>query len=81
MKQKIGTLIDQEVMRLAKRRAAELGRPLSNLIQEALEIYLSESSQNLQEREKAYQEFCQRSLKLKPNQFASLLQEDPWAHE
>ena len=36
MKQKIGTLIEEDIMRLAKRRAVEEGRPLSDLIQDAL---------------------------------------------
>ena len=40
MKQKIGTLIEEDIMRLAKRRAAEEGRPLSDLIQDALVQYL-----------------------------------------
>jgi hypothetical protein len=36
MKQKISTLIEENIMRLTKRRAAEEGRPLSDLIQDAL---------------------------------------------
>jgi len=39
MKQKIGTLIEEDIMRLAKRRAAEEGRSLSDLIQDALLQY------------------------------------------
>ena len=40
MKQKIGTLIEEDIMRLAKRRAAEEGRSLSSLIQDAIVRYL-----------------------------------------
>jgi hypothetical protein len=40
MKQKIGTLNEEDIMRLAKRRTAEEGRPLSDLIQDALVHYL-----------------------------------------
>ena len=40
MKQKIGMLIEEKIVRLAKRKAAEESRPLSDLIQDALEQYL-----------------------------------------
>ena len=42
MKQKVGTLLEQDIVRRAKRRAAEENRPLSDVIQDALERYLSE---------------------------------------
>ena len=41
MKQKVGTLLEADVLRRAKRRAADEGRPLSDLIQDALEKYLT----------------------------------------
>lgn len=78
MKQKIGTLIEEEVMRLAKRRAAEEGRPLSDVIQDALVQYLSAGAANPKERDMAYQLFCDRPLKLKPEQFRQVLEEDVW---
>ena len=40
MKQKVGTLLEEDVLRRAKRRAADEGRPLSDVIQDALESYL-----------------------------------------
>ena len=40
MKKKIGTLIEENIMRLAKRKAAEEGRSLSEVIQDALVEYL-----------------------------------------
>jgi hypothetical protein len=78
MKQKIGTLIEEDVMRLAKRRAAEEGRPLSDLIQDALVQYLSPGAASAKEREMAYHLFCERPFKLTPEQFRDLLEEDPW---
>ena len=36
MKRKVGTLIEEDVIKLAKRRAIEENRPLSDLIQDAL---------------------------------------------
>jgi hypothetical protein len=78
MKQKIGTLIEEEIMRLAKRKAAEEGRPLSDLIQDALVQYLSPGAASAKEREVAYHLFCERPFKLSPEQFRDLLEEDPW---
>ena len=37
---KVGTLIDEEVIKLAKQRALEEGRPLSDVIQDAIVTYL-----------------------------------------
>ena len=37
MKQKVGTLLEQDIVRRAKRRAADENRPLSDVIQDALE--------------------------------------------
>ena len=53
MKQKIGTIIDQEVIKLAKRRAAEEGRPLNDLIQDALISYLNRNVSDPHAREAA----------------------------
>lgn len=41
MTQKIGILLEEEMLRRAKRHAADEGRPLSDLIQDALEEYLT----------------------------------------
>jgi len=54
MKQKIGTLIEEDIMRLAKRRAVEEGRPLSDLIQDALVQYLRKDAATPKERKMAY---------------------------
>ena len=78
MKQKIGTVLEEDIMRLAKRRAAEEGRPLSDLIQDALVQYLSPDAASAKEREMAYHLFCERPFKLTPEEFRDLLEEDPW---
>ncbi len=78
MKRKVGTLIEEKVMRQAKRRAAEEGRSLSHVIQEALLHYLAETETRPDNREHAYHAFCDRPLKLKPDQFRKVLEEDQW---
>jgi hypothetical protein len=78
MKQKVGTLIEEDVLRRAKRRAAGEGRPLSDLIQDALESYLTDRLVEPAKREAAYQLYCERPMKLSTEQFRSVLEEDAW---
>ena len=78
MKQKVGTLIEEDIMRRAKRRAADEGRPLSDLIQDALATYLSDRVVEPAQREAAYHLFCERPMKLTPSQFKAILEEDAW---
>ena len=77
MKQKVGTLIEENVLRKAKRRAAGEGRPLSDLIQDALESYLSRTVDPTR-REAAYQLYCERPMKLTSSQLKAVLEEDAW---
>lgn len=78
MKQKIGTLIEEDIMRLAKRRAAEEGRPLSDLIQDALEQYLKKDAATPKERKMAFHLFCERPMKIPAEQLRYVLEEDMW---
>jgi len=78
MKLKIGTQIEEEIMKLAKRKAAEEGRSIGDLIQDALVQYLSTAPASPKEREMAYRTFCEQPLKLKPKQFRQVLEEDVW---
>ncbi|MBW1895893.1 MAG: hypothetical protein JRI47_02435 [Deltaproteobacteria bacterium] len=78
MKRKIGTLIEEEVIKLAKHKAADEGRPLSDLIQDALVSYLSKGVPKPRERDAAYQIFCERPLKVSREQFQQIFEEDAW---
>jgi hypothetical protein len=78
MKQKVGTLIEEGVMRRAKRRAANEGRPLSDLIQDALESYLSAEAVEPAKRDAAYRLFCEQPVKLAPEQIKAVLEADAW---
>lgn len=78
MKQKIGTLLEEDIMRSAKRRAAEEGRPLSDLIQDALVQYLRKDAATPKERKMAYHLFCERPMKIPPDQLRHVLEEDMW---
>ena len=78
MKKKVGTLIDEEVIRHAKRRAAEESRPLSDVIQDALVSYLSNKVPDPKKRENAYQLFCGQPMRISRKQFKEILEEDTW---
>ncbi|MGQ0652825.1 MAG: hypothetical protein ACT4P4_11255 [Betaproteobacteria bacterium] len=79
MKQKIGTLLEEDIVRRAKRRAADENRPLSDLIQDALERYLSEGVAEPARREAAYELLCERPIRLTAEQFRAILEDDAWA--
>jgi hypothetical protein len=70
--------LEEDVLRRAKRRAADEGRPLSDVIQDALESYLSSKSSDPAKRDAAYQLFCDRPMKLTSTQFRAVLEEDAW---
>ena len=78
MKQKIGTVIERDLVKRAKQLAAKEGRPFSDLIQDALESYLSSRAPEPEKREAAYQLFCERPMRLTEDQFKAVLEEDAW---
>ena len=78
MKQKIGTIIEEEVIRRAKRRALEENRTLSDIIQDALVSYLGGKAPALRDREVAYGLFCEQPMKITRKQVSQVLNEDTW---
>ena len=78
MKKKIEFLLDEKIIRHAKRRAVEEGRPLSDVIQDVLTSYQSGKVPDPKKREKAYQLFCDRPIRISQNQFREILEEDTW---
>ena len=79
MKQKISTRVEQEIVRLAKRKAAKEGWTLSKLIQEALERYLRQGTEvSPKKRKMAFHLFCERPMKIPRAQLRDLLNEDVW---
>jgi hypothetical protein len=76
MKKRVSILIEEEVIRHAKQRAFEEGRPLSDVIQGALVPFLSSEVPDLRKREKAYQFFCGQPIRLSRKQFKEILREE-----
>jgi hypothetical protein len=78
MKKKIGTLIEESTMRFAKRKAAEEGRSLSDVIQDAIVEYLRKGMATPKERKMAFHLFCERPMKIPREQLRYVLEEDMW---
>ena len=78
MKQKIGTVIEADVLRRAKRQAVEEGRPLSDLIQDALDTYLMTKLPPANRRDAAYRLFCEQPMRVSVEDFHEILQADVW---
>ena len=76
MKRKVGTLLGEEVLKLTKHRALEEGRSLSDVIQESIVHYLSNKVPDPRKREKAYQLFCERPMRISKQQLKEILEED-----
>jgi len=57
--------MEEEVIKQAKRLAAEQGRSLSDVIHDALVLYLSTKVPEHKERLKAYRFFCERPIRIK----------------
>ena len=78
MKKKVGTVIEENTMRLAKRKAVEEGRSLSEVIQEALVQYLRKEAATPKERRMAFHLFCEQPMKIPSEQLRYVLEEEMW---
>jgi plasmid stability protein len=76
MKKRVSILIEEDVIRHAKMRAAEEGRSLSDLTQDALVSYLSGKVPDPRKREEAYRLFIDRPMRLSREQFREILEVD-----
>jgi hypothetical protein len=75
MKERISVRFDAEILRLAKRKAAEEDRRLSDLIQDALAQYLKKDAVTSKERKIAFHLFCEQPIRLSGKQLRQVLQE------
>lgn len=79
MKHKVGTVLDDAVYRRAKRRALEERKPLSAVIQEALERYLAARPAGNEHAQAAYRLFCERPIRINRRQFDVVVRADVWS--
>ncbi len=80
MKKKIGTIIDEEILSGAKRRAAAEKRPFSGVLEDALTGYLERSgshgSPSRDEALRAVAKFASHGGLLPPDEIDDILAED-----
>jgi len=76
MKKRISILIEEDVIRQAKRLAVKECKPFSAVIQDALVSYLSDKVPDPKKRENAYQVFCGQPMRLSRKQFKEILREE-----
>jgi hypothetical protein len=78
VKRKVGILLEEEVLKLAKRRAVEEGRPLSDVIQESIVHYFNNRVSDPKKREGAYHIFCEQPIRISRQQLKEILEENAW---
>lgn len=78
MKRKVGILLEEGVLKLAKHCALEEGRPLSDVIQESIVHYLSDRVPDPKRRERVYQIFCEQPIRISRQRFKEILSENAW---
>jgi hypothetical protein len=74
-KKKIGTVLDPEIFDKAKQRAVREHRPLSDLIQEALVVFLHGGGPRA-DAERSCRLFCSHGSRLDLDEISELLEED-----
>ena len=75
-KEKIGTMLDRDILRKIKERSAKEGRTISDIIQDALIKYNDTSSTKSELRRSAVNRFCSKPFNLNTRELNALLSED-----
>jgi len=75
MKKKIGTLLEEEILKKAKERAHRDGRALADVIQDALDHYLHGTSSQ-EDAMRAAEKFCNHGASLQLDEIDEILRDD-----
>jgi hypothetical protein len=78
MKKRVDSFIEEEVIRKAKRLAAEEGRSLGEVIHDALVLYLSTKVPEQGKRLKAYKLFCEQPIRIGREKFREIMEADTY---
>lgn len=76
MKQKVGTLLEEELVKEVRRVAAEDGRRISDVISDALIGYLAERRPDQQRAMRAYRVFCESPMPMEPADLQLIVDDD-----
>jgi hypothetical protein len=75
-KEKIGTVLDRNILRKIKERGAREGRTISDIIQDALIKYNETDTTKSELRRGAVNRFCSKPFNLNTKEMSELLNED-----
>jgi len=77
MKAKIGTILEEDVFKKLKEFSAKRGRPINEIIQEALVTYMQVGAdRNRQLRLAAVKRLCSRPFNISPDDWKAIMEED-----
>ena len=76
MKQKVGTLLEEDLVKEVRRVAAEEGRRISDVISDALIGYLAERRPDRQRAMRAYRVFCESPMPVEPAGLQLIIDDD-----
>ena len=75
-KQKIGTILDKKVVRILKRRSADEGRTISDILQDAVLKFENTEPADYELRLAAVNRFCSKPFNITKSEIDELLSED-----
>ena len=75
-KEKVGTILDTDVVRIIKDRSVKEDRTMSDIIEEAVIRYNDLDVTNREIRRNAVKSFCSRPFNLKTSELEELMNED-----
>lgn len=76
MKRKVGTLLDEELVKEVRRVAAEDGKRISDVFAEAITSYLAERHPGRQRALRAFRVFCENPMPIAPTDLQIILDDD-----
>lgn len=76
MKQKVGTLLDEELVKEIRRVAAEDGKRMSDVFTEAITSYLAERRPDRERALRAFRVFCESPIPIAPADLQIILNDD-----
>ena len=76
MKQKVGTLLEEGLVKEVRRVAAEDGKRISDVISDALIGYLAERRPDQQRAMRAYRVFCESPMPVEPADLQLIIDDD-----
>ncbi|NUM72432.1 MAG: hypothetical protein HUU43_16425 [Ignavibacteriaceae bacterium] len=75
-KEKLGTILDKDVIRLIKERALKENKTISEIIQDSVLNHSDTETFSMEIRKQALERFCSKPFSLSKNEIEEILNED-----